>query len=257
MLSKNKIKFIKSLSVSKLRREQKAFAVEGTKIAKELFSSNFQTLFVCATEDWINKHPQVIPANIDIVLTLPHEMEKISQLSTAPGILAVAEIPERDFFNDLGADNLYLALDGISDPGNMGTILRTADWFGINDVFCSLDSADAFNPKVVQASMGAVFRINVWPQPLDKLLRQATAEKIPVYGAMMSGENVYEMAAVKGGILVIGSESQGIRSELFPALNNHITIPRFERPEKSGQSESLNAAVATALILAEFRRKTS
>lgn len=256
MLSKNKIKYINSLSVNKLRREQKAFTVEGTKLASELFASQFLSLFVCATQDWLDKHPGLIPEHIEVEVVLAHEMDKISQFNTAPGILAVAEIPDDESPLNLQLNELYLALDGISDPGNLGTILRTADWFGVQHIFTSNDSADAFNSKVVQASMGAIFRVKVHVVELDTILSKATQLQLPVMGAMMDGQNIYNMPSITGGVIVIGSESHGIRSELLDLLSSRITIPRFHSKETDRQSESLNAAIATSLILSEFRRKS-
>lgn len=256
MLSKNKIKYINSLSVNKLRWEQKAFTVEGTKLASELFASQFRTLFVCATQDWLDKHPSLIPEHIEVEVVLAHEMDKISQFNTAPGILAVAEIPDDEAPLNLQLNELYLALDGISDPGNLGTILRTADWFGVQHIFTSNDSADAFNSKVVQASMGAIFRVKVHVVELDTILSKATQLQLPVMGAMMDGQNIYNMPSITGGVIVIGSESHGIRNELLDLLSSRITIPRFQSKETENQSESLNAAIATSLILSEFRRKS-
>lgn len=253
MPTKNQIKHINSLKTSKFRKEYGEFIAEGTKVVEELLASEIEVLGLYFTESWIAKNRNmVLPVAAQEVSEAV--MERMSQLKSAPGILAHSRIPTLMPMPQTGFGKLSLALDGINDPGNLGTIIRTAEWFGVKDVFCSPDTVEAFHPKVVQSAMGSLFRMHIREIALDKLLHTAAGHHIAVYSAMMNGQNLYTTdLSIDRALVVIGSESHGIRDYLLPFLGRPITIPSFgfTRPE------SLNASVATALILAELSRRGS
>jgi TrmH family RNA methyltransferase len=178
-------------------------------------------------------------------------MQLISQMKTPPGVFALVVLPSPQW--KMG-DELSLVLDGINDPGNLGTILRTADWFGIQNIVCSTDTVDVFHPKVVQATMGSIFRVNVFYEDLASVLKTARQNDANIYGAVMNGENIFSSnLKTSSALLVIGNESHGIREPLLPLLTHPITYPRFSSNSANESAESLNAVIATALILGVFR----
>ena len=244
MLTKNTIKQIASLKQQKFRKELSLFVVEGRKMVEELLRSDFETVGLYATEDFINAYPSL--AHTEIVSEI--QMEQMSGQDTAPGILAVVRIPQQ--FEIKTQSRYVLALDGIANPGNLGTLLRTAEWFGIRDVVCSSDCVELWNPKVVQATMGSLFRVKVWTTDLATYLRHAQSEGKAVYGALLEGMNLFLQKEKPEGIIVIGSESHGIRTEVLPYITHPVTIPRVG----NSKTESLNAAVAGAIIMAEMTR---
>ena len=244
MITKNTIKQIASLRQQKFRKELGLFVVEGRKMVEELLRSDFETTGLFATETFLADYPSF--ADAEIVNEV--QMEQMSGQDTPPGILAVVKIPEQ---SDIKTSSPYvLALDGIANPGNMGTLIRTAEWFGINDVVCSNDCVELWNPKTVQATMGSLFRVKVWKTDLPAYLRQAKDEGKAVYGALLEGEDLFQIKAKPEGIIVIGSESHGIRPEVLPCITHPITIPHVG----GSATESLNAAVAGAIIIAEMTR---
>lgn len=244
MLTKNTIKQIASLRQQKFRKELGLFVVEGRKMVEELLHSDFETEGLYATEAFVDAHPSF--ADAEPVSEV--QMEQMSGQDTPPGILAVVRIPEQGKI--VTSSRLVLALDGIANPGNMGTLIRTAEWFGIHDVVCSGDCVELWNPKVVQATMGSLFRVKVWKTNLTDYLKEKQSEGKSVYGALLEGENLFQMEAKPEGILVIGSESHGIRSDILPCITHPITIPRRD----GSMTESLNAAVAGAIIMAEMKK---
>ncbi len=244
MLTKNIIKQIASLRQQKFRKELGLFVVEGRKMVEELLRSDFETIGLYSTEPFLNAYPSF--ADAEVVSEM--QMEQMSGQDTPPGILAVVRIPEQG--NIKTSSPYVLALDGIANPGNMGTLLRTAEWFGIHDVVCSMDCVELWNPKTVQATMGSLFRVKVWKADLVEYLRQVKAEGRAVYGALLEGENVFRMKEKPNGVIVIGSESHGIRAEVLPCITHPITIPRVG----GSATESLNAAVAGGIIIAEMTR---
>ncbi|MFV0289689.1 MAG: TrmH family RNA methyltransferase [Mangrovibacterium sp.] len=251
MISRNKIKYIQSLHRKKERDNECIFLVEGDKSVKEALQSSFTVRTLCATSNFIAENNLSALKTIEIIEVNDEELKKISTLQNPQHALAIVEMPAIDLnFEDLET-NITLALDGIQDPGNLGTIIRTADWFGIENIYCSVDTADCFNPKVIQASMGALFRVKVHYLELIKLLEVASEKKLPSYGTFLEGENIYESSISKqAAILVMGNEGNGISAEVADAVSNKIHIPNYAN---SG-SESLNVAIATAICLAEFRR---
>ena len=244
MLTKNTIKQIASLRQQKFRKELGLFVVEGRKMTEELLRSSFETVGLYATEVFLTDYPAF--AEAETVSDV--QMQQMSGQDTPPGILAVVRIPKQDEIKV--SSQIVLALDGIANPGNMGTLIRTAEWFGIQDVVCSSDCVELWNPKVVQATMGSLFRVKIWKTELPLFLQKAKNEGKAIYGALLEGENLFEMKRKSEGIIVIGSESHGIRADVMPCITHPITIPRVG----DSATESLNAAVAGAILMAEMTR---
>ena len=242
MLTKNTIKQIASLRQQKFRKELGLFVVEGRKMTEELLHSSFKTIGLYATEAFLAGNLSF--SNAEIVSEM--QMEQMSGQDTPPGILAVVRIPQQAEIKT--TSRLVLALDGIANPGNMGTLIRTAEWFGIRDVVCSTDCVELWNPKTVQATMGSLFRMKVWKTDLTAYLVQAKTEGRAIFGALLEGEDLFQMQTRPEGILVIGSESHGIRTNVLPCITHPVTIPRAG----GSATESLNAAVAGAILMAEL-----
>jgi len=249
MISKTKIKLISSLSQKKFRDQTGLFVAEGSKLVLDL-APFFRCSILVATIDWLNLHK--FKAD-DIIELKAEEFNKISNHKTPQGVLAVFEKPEYHWDKQELSHKLSLALDDVQDPGNLGTIIRIADWFGITDIFCSEHSADAFNPKTVQASMGALARVNVHVVNLIEFLQKCQSE-LPIYGTLMNGENIYCKTLTQHGIIVMGNEGNGISSDVENFITERLLIPNF--PFGQATSESLNVAVATALVCGEFRRRS-
>ena len=245
MITKNTIKLIQSLKQQKYRKEQQLFVVEGRKMVAELMESGFEVVSLYATERYLEGNETHFEG-LETVTEV--QMEQMSGQDTAPGILAVARIPQQRALK--GKSPLVLALDGIANPGNMGTIIRTAEWFGITDIVCSTDCVEIWNPKVIQATMGSIFRANVVYKDLPQYLAAEKERGIAVYGALLNGENLFSLQGKPQGIVVIGSESHGIRQDVLPCITHPITIPRVG----NSQTESLNASIATAIIIAEMTK---
>lgn len=243
MLSKNQIKLITGLQQKKFRQSNLLFVAEGVKVLQELLLSNFVLDHLYVTEDVLSGVP-----NDKKTLVSNDELKKISSLSTANNCLAVFHIPENQM---LAESDIIIALDAIRDPGNLGTIIRLCDWFGIRQVICSNETVDVYNPKVVQATMGSIARVSVTYVDLPKYLSES---KIPIYGTFMDGENVYKETLPKQCILVLGNEANGISVEVEKIVNHKLAIPRFGQLQ---QTESLNVATATAIFLSELKRGSS
>jgi TrmH family RNA methyltransferase len=244
MLTKNTIKQIASLKQQKFRKELGLFVVEGRKMTEELLHSDFEIVGVYATEAFLTDYPAFSEAETVTEV----QMQQMSGQYTPPGILSVVKIPQQGEIKT--TSRLILALDGIANPGNMGTLIRTAEWFGIHDIVCSKDCVELWNPKVVQATMGSLFRVKVWESDLAIYLHHAKDEGKSIYGALLDGENLFQMQAKPEGILVIGSESHGIRADVLPSITHPVTIPRVD----DSMTESLNAAVAGAILMAEMTK---
>ncbi len=240
MVSKNQIKLITSLQQKKYRVANQLFFAEGIKVIQELVESNFELVHLYTTQ---NDFDEVSNAK----KTLIHEsdLKKISALSTSNTCLALFKIPISKKIIESG---LIIALDSIRDPGNLGTIMRLCDWFGIDQLICSKETVDIYNPKVVQATMGSIARVNVNYIDLNIFISET---KLPVFGTFMDGENIYKSVLPQEGIIIMGNEANGISTELERLVKNRLTIPRFGNLQKT---ESLNVATATAIILSEFRR---
>jgi RNA methyltransferase, TrmH family len=240
MLSKNQIKLITSLQQKKQRFANQMFFAEGIKVIQELLESNFELVHLYTTQ---NDFEQV--SNDKKVLFDEGDLKKISALSTPNTCLAVFKIPTE---NKIIESGLIIALDSIRDPGNLGTILRLCDWFGIGQLICSKETVDIYNPKVVQATMGSIARVNVNYIDLEAFVNQT---KLAVFGTFMDGNNIYKTELPQEGIIIMGNEANGISPELEKLIKNRLTIPRFGTIQKT---ESLNVATASAIILSEFRR---
>ena len=240
MLSKNQIKLITSLQQKKQRFTNQLFFAEGIKVIQELVESNFELVHLYTTQNDFEEVSQDKKTLIS-----ENELKKISALATQNSCLAVFRIPIEKKIIESG---LILALDCIRDPGNLGTILRLCDWFGIDQIVCSKDAVDIYNPKVVQATMGSIARVNVNYIDLENFIGQT---QLPVFGTFMQGSTIYKTDLPQEGIIVMGNEANGISSELEKLIKNRLTIPRFGSLQKT---ESLNVATATAIVLSEFRR---
>jgi TrmH family RNA methyltransferase len=240
MVSKNQIKLITSLQQKKYRFANKLFFAEGIKVIQELIESNFELVHLYTTQ---NDFEEV--SNDKRTIIAESDLKKISALATPNTCLAVFKIPVEKKIIESG---LILALDSIRDPGNLGTILRLCDWFGISQLICSKDAVDIYNPKVVQATMGSIARVNVNYIDLGTFISQS---KLAVFGTFMDGENIYKTQLPQEGIIIMGNEANGISPEIEKLVENKLTIPRFGTLQKT---ESLNVATATAIILSEFRR---
>jgi TrmH family RNA methyltransferase len=246
MLSKAQVKYIQSLSHKKLRDEENLFIAEGPKIAAELLKERPQTVkHLYALEEWLTAHDRLLKnINADAVTVIDEkELERISQLSTPNQVLLLVEKFTPNNKIDLHQE-LIIMLDTIQDPGNMGTIIRIADWFGIQHILCSPDCADIYNPKVVQATMGSMMRVNVIYLELATYLQQQ--KNIRIYAAALEGTPVQKLTGTHTGVLLIGNEGKGISNELLQLANKRITIPG------KGKAESLNAAVSTGIILSHL-----
>jgi RNA methyltransferase, TrmH family len=241
MLSKNQIKLISSLQQKKHRFANQLFFAEGVKVIQELVKSNFELEHLYTTKEDFND----IASNKRSVIS-ESDLNKISALYTPNTCLAVFKIPLE---NKIIESGLILALDSIRDPGNLGTILRLCDWFGIQQLVCSKETVDIYNPKVVQATMGSIARVNVNYVDLDAFI---TKTKLPVFGTFMDSENIYKSTLPHEGIIVMGNEANGISEDIEKLIDKRITIPRFGDLQIT---ESLNVATATAIILSEFRRQ--
>jgi TrmH family RNA methyltransferase len=246
MLSKSQINLLKSLQHKKFRREHGFFIVEGHKSIAEFIDSPYQIEAIYHTTTFDSKVLK-LSQKINFCEISVTELEKISSLKTPQEVLALIKTPNWPALqHDQLEGKFSLVLDGIQDPGNMGTIIRIADWFGIGDIICSDDTVDAYNPKVVQACMGSLARVKVHYTPLADFLVKI---KLPVFGALLDGENIYDTDFGKEGLVIMGNEGNGLRPEIAKLVNKAITIPRI------GKAESLNVAIATALFCSEITRK--
>jgi len=242
MVSKNQIKLITGLHQKKQRFANQLFFAEGVKVIQELLQSNFELEHLYTT---LNDFETVQSSKRTLINE--QELKKISALATPNSCLALFKIPAENKIIDSG---LIIALDDIRDPGNLGTILRLCDWFGIKQIICSKETVDIYNPKVVQATMGSIARVNVNYLDLKTFITQT---KLPVFGTFMDGNNIYQSNLPQNGIIIMGNEANGISAEIEKIVTSRISIPRFGELQKT---ESLNVATATAIILSEFKRNS-
>lgn len=236
------IQLIRSLADKRARTETGLFVAEGAKLVGEICRSPLRIRRIYTSADTL-QHPAAEHVS-------PKDMERLSLLKTPSDTVALVEIPRYDFAL---SDGLVLALDEVQNPGNMGTIIRLADWYGISDVICSPDCADCFNPKVVQATMGAILRVRVHYLDLPAVLAEARRRKIAIYGTFLEGEDIYRSELTAGGIVVMGNEGRGVSPEVASLITRKLLIPPY--PASRRGSESLNVAVATAVVCSEFRRR--
>lgn len=244
MISKAKIKQIKALQVKKYRKQEQCFVVEGTKSVLELLKADFDVIWLAGTESFLKQNEKQVREVTEVVNATSAELVAAGSFQTNDGALAIAKMKPNVSFS-LAAEEVALVLDDIRDPGNLGTIIRTADWYGVTHIIASEETADFYNPKVLTASMGSFCRVKVFYTSLESYL--VTARK-PIYGTFLEGTDVHELKFNGGGLIVIGNESNGISPDIEKLVSQKITIPRF------GKAESLNAAMATGIILDSVRR---
>lgn len=255
-ISKNKIKWIHSLEMKKFRKETGCFLAEGPKIVGELLSC-FNCQLLVATSPWLQEMKPLLPS-CEVIEVTDEELAKASLQKSPQQVLALFSLPQELLSAsailpvEAPRRSLCLALDGVQDPGNMGTIIRTADWFGIRHIVCSEDTVDVYNPKVVQATMGSIARVGITYTRLDDWLVALDAE-VPVYGTLLDGNDIYATPLTENGVIIMGNEGKGISEALRQRISHKLLIPNY--PADSETAESLNVAVATAITCSEFRRR--
>jgi TrmH family RNA methyltransferase len=248
MLSKNKIKYIRSLELKKNRKEEHAFVAEGHKLVGDLLG-HFPCRLLVATRAWLERNPKKDAQ--EIIEVTQEELTRASLQKAPQEVLAVFEQPTYDMDMSAASRSLCLALDDVQDPGNLGTIIRLADWFGIEHIYCSQGTVDVYNPKTVQATMGALARVKLHYCHLPAFIE--SLKDVPVYGTFLDGENMYGKELSAHGLIVMGNEGNGISDEVAQLVNERLYIPNY--PPQRETSESLNVAIATSVICAEFRRR--
>lgn len=247
MLSKNKIKYIRSLDLKKNRKEEHAFVAEGHKLVADLIE-HLSCNLLLATHTWLETHPTI--SADEIIEVTQEELTRASLQKSPQDVLAVFKQPDYPMNPEVINQSLCLALDDIQDPGNLGTIIRIADWFGIEHIFCSQNTVDVYNPKTIQATMGALARVKVHYCSLPSLI---TSLQAPVYGTFLDGVNIYQEKLSSNGLIIMGNEGNGITEKVEKLVNKRLYIPNY--PPHRETSESLNVAMATGIICAEFRRR--
>ena len=251
MLSKDKIKLFKSLKIKKYRNKYGIFTAEGQKMVFDLIDNGLKIITLIGITPFFERNE--IDFGCEIIKTDKSQIKKISSLKTPPEVLAIFKIPEQKLNFDELSNELSIFCDDIQNPGNFGTIIRTADWFGIKNVICSEGSVDLFNPKVIQATMGSIGRINVFYVDSLKFFQKIISTDLSVYGTFLKGNNIYDYKLKDKGIIVIGNEGKGISKEIESYISDKLFIPNFN--EKDKNPESLNVALATAIVCSEFRRR--
>jgi TrmH family RNA methyltransferase len=255
MISKNKAKFIISLQRKKIRDEEGLYIIEGDKLVREFLAAGVPVHTLVAKPEFLGSLPEDQLKLASEVEDVSYEdLKLISTLKTPHNALAIVPIPERELNTTDVLKRLCVALDCIQDPGNFGTIIRAAGWFGIKNIVCSTDCVDVYNPKVIQASMGALLHVSVFYYDLKSLLATAAEASIPVYGTLLEGESIYNHKLGNIGIILLGNESKGISASLSSLITNTIMIPKFST-SKPGM-DSLNVGMAASIIFSEFLRKS-
>ena len=254
MISRNQIKYVQSLRLKKFRDQHGVFIAEGDKIVAELIGSKLPVKMLFALEEWVNLHRQNISENIDLHVVSGKELERISNLKTPNKALALVHKPQNLFPGEIFSEGLVLMLDKIQDPGNLGTILRTADWFGVRHVICSSDTADVYNPKTIQSSMGSFIRVQTCYTDLSPCIDRLD-EEVTVYGAFPDASDLYAVKPTLPAVLVVGNESKGISAEVAERIDQKLMIPSGIK-DLQNRAESLNAAMATGIILSWLSKST-
>jgi len=252
MLSKNKQKFILSLNRKKIRDQHEVFIAEGDKMIEDLLNSNSYTEFIICTDEWLSENHQLLSVDTETIICTPEEIKKVSGLKSPPRVIGVFKQKKKALRIESLKNQLCLFLDDIQDPGNLGTIIRLADWFGINNIICTSGCADVYNSKTIQSTMGAICRVNVSYENTEQFLNEYSTLQLPIYGTFLDGSNVYEQRISENGLIIMGNEGKGISTEVEKYVTHKLLIPSY--PTGIPSSESLNVSVATAIICAEFRR---
>ena len=250
MLSKALQKRISALENKKQRKESGLFVAEGGKTVLDLINSGLKVDKLIATHEWLQEHE--LPRGIETIEVSNDEMRRASFQQAPQGVLAIFHQPKEQAKLTAPCNELCLALDNVQDPGNLGTIIRIADWFGIKNIFCSIGTADVYNPKTIQATMGAIGRVRVHYLDLPEYIA-SLKDKTPIYGTFLDGENIYGKELCNKGLIIMGNEGNGISKECSALVNERLFIPNY--PAGCETSESLNVSVATAIICSEFRRR--
>ena len=253
MISKNQIKYIRQLELKKFRKRENCFVAEGPKVVGDLMRK-YQPIAIYATEEYFKESGvsgQVSGIRSQETVVTAEELRRISFLQTPQQVLALFPIPEPNYQLSIVNCQLLLALDGIQDPGNLGTIIRIADWFGIDTIYCSEDTADVYNPKVVQATMGSLAHVHIIYTNLLKLF-DSLPNDYPIYGTLLDGDDIYQQPLSQEGIIVMGNEGNGISEAVRQRVTHRLLIPNFHQGDSA---ESLNVAIATAITCSEFRRR--
>lgn len=255
MVSRNTIKHIQSLQKKKVREEDRLFTIEGDKLVREYLAACQRLSLLVAKPEFISTLGQGDRALIgEIVPASYEELKRVSSLITPHNALAVVNMPDPPSFTAASTEGLSIALESVQDPGNLGTIIRAAAWFGIRNIICSSSSVDVYNPKVIQASMGAILNVDVLYSELDFILGEAKKTGMPVYGTFLEGESIYTSELDKRGIILFGNESKGISGSLAPFITKRLFIPRFSASDHG--VESLNVGMAVSVVLSEFARRS-
>lgn len=250
MISKNKIKYIRSLELKKNRISERIFVAEGNKLVADMLPF-YTCKLLLAKPNWMATQGD-IPAE-ELLVAEEDDIRKASFLKNPQDVLALFHYPEWNLEEADPRKDMVLLLDGIQDPGNLGTIIRLADWFGIEHIVCSTDTADVFNPKTVQATMGALAHVKVHYTELAGYIRHWKGNSVPVYGTFLDGDNLYGRSLTKNGLLIMGNEGNGVRPEIASLADERLYIPNY--PQGRETAESLNVAIATAILCSEFRRR--
>ena len=252
MISKNQMKLVRQLEQKKYRQREGLFVAEGPKVVGDLLRHGFRPHLLFATDEWQMPHPTSKGDELQPVAVSSDELRRLSFLQHPQQVLGVFPVPQPvgDTLANMGEERLLLALDGVQDPGNLGTIIRIADWFGIDTLLCSHDTADAWSPKVVQATMGSIARVHLIYCDLAAVL---STTQLPVYGTLLDGHDLYQEPLTAGGIIVMGNEGNGISQPVRQLIKKRLLIPSYH--EGDDAAESLNVAIATAVVCAEFRRR--
>lgn len=254
MISRNTIRHIQSLQKKKVREDERLYTIEGDKLVREYLAAGFRVSLLAAKPEFISSLGQRERTLIgEIVPTSYEELKRISSLSTPHNALAVVHMTERAAFTPGSLHGPGIALESVQDPGNLGTIIRAAAWFGIKTVVCSMNSVDVYNPKVIQASMGAILNVEVYYADLDRILQEAAKTGLPVYGTFLEGESIYKAELEERGIILFGNESKGISGTLAPFVSKKLYIPGFSISDHG--VESLNVGMAASIVLSEFARR--
>lgn len=254
MLSKSQRQFVRSLAERKNRQNAGLFVAEGARIVEDLLHSPIAIKTIFATTDWLAKTQSTIPSTVDVLQVDGHELEQLSQLSTPNRALAIAAIPQSSFAIDACRGKLIVGLEGVQDPGNLGTIIRLCDWFGITDVVASASTVDCFNAKVVQATMGSIARVRVhYHEDFAEVVSQFTTEGKRIYATTPQGENIYRAELDRDALILLGNEGSGLSDAILERCTHRLSIPRFSN--NPHRAESLNVAIAASIVCSEFCRQ--